>query len=156
MTSLLIKNVTAEPLLGEVRKLFSEYQRSLTIDLAFQHFEEELATLPGKYAPPRGRLYVAFVDDTATGCVALRPLQVGQCELKRLYVRPQFRGQGFGAMLAQQAIAAAKQIGYRQMLLDTLSSMQTAQALYQTLGFREIAPYYANPYKGTKYMCLDL
>lgn len=153
---MLIKSAAVEPWLDQVRLLFREYQQSLDTDLCFQHFAEELATLPGKYAPPRGRLYLAQADNLPAGCVAVRPLDEHRCELKRLYVRPQFRGRQLGKTLTQQAMAAAKEIGYRQMLLDTLPSMQTAQKLYHALGFREIAPYYANPLPGTKYLAVDL
>lgn len=151
-----IELVTSEPLLGKVRELFREYQISLGIDLAFQDFEEELATLPGKYAPPDGRLYVASVDEAPAGCIALRPLQRRQCEMKRLYVRPVFRGRDFGRRLALKVIAEAREIGYAEMYLDTLSTMTSAQRLYQSLGFTQVPPYRFNPIEGTQFMKLDL
>ena len=153
---MVIESVTAEPLVDRVRELFREYQLSLGIDLSFQDFEEELAGLPGTYAPPLGRLYIAFVDGVPAGCIALRPLGHGQCEMKRLYVRPAFRGQELGRRLAAKAIDEAREIGYTQMYLDTLPTMTSAQALYRSLGFRPVAPYRFNPIEGAQYMRLDL
>jgi len=148
--------VTSEPLLQQVREIFREYQASLDIDLCFQDFEKELVELPGKYAPPQGRLYAAFSDGLLAGCVALRPFQEEQCEIKRLYVRPQFRGQAIGKQLLQQVITEAQHIGYRQVLLDTLYAMTVAKSLYYSVGFREIPPYCFNPVKAAIFMCLDL
>lgn len=148
--------VTSDPLLQQVRELFQEYQASLDIDLCFQDFEKELLDLPGKYAPPQGRLYVAFSDGLLAGCVALRPLQEEQCEIKRLYVRPQFRGQDIGKQLLKQVITEAQRIGYHQVLLDTLYAMTAARSLYYSVGFREIPPYCFNPVKEAVFMCLDL
>ena len=153
---MVIESVTSDPLLGTVRELFREYQLSLGIDLSFQDFEEELAGLPGKYAPPLGRLYIAFIDDAPAGCIALRPLGQEQCEMKRLYVRPLFRGQDLGRQLAHKAIEEAREIGYTQMYLDTLPTMAAAQGLYRSLGFRPVAPYRFNPIEGAQYMRLDL
>jgi len=135
-----------------VRTLFREYERFLGVDLCFQGFEEELATLPGRYAPPQGRLLLAQVGEQAAGCVALRPLQeAGVCEMKRLFIRPAYRGQGLGLMLAQRIIHAAITVGYTVMRLDTLDTLERAMQIYETLGFQRCAPYYANPLPGVVY-----
>ncbi|MFN0041551.1 MAG: GNAT family N-acetyltransferase [Burkholderiales bacterium] len=138
------------------RHLFREYQTSLGVDLCFQGFEEELATLPGAYVPPRGTLLVAMQDEEALGCVGVRPLDSSRCEMKRLYVKPEGRGQGLGRQLAERAIAFARAAGYREMLLDTLPQMAEAQGLYAALGYTECAAYYENPIGGARYLALTL
>ena len=135
---------TAEQI-AVARELFLEYARSTSADVCFQQFDGEVATLPGRYAPPRGRLLLAFQQDLAAGCVALRELGDGICEMKRLYVRPAFRGQGGGGRLARRIIEEASEVGYQRMRLDTLASMERAIVLYQSLGFVAIAPYCHNP-----------
>jgi ribosomal protein S18 acetylase RimI-like enzyme len=146
---------------GDIRHaadLFREYAASLGVDLSFQAFEREVASLPGAYAPPSGRLLLLFRAPSIepAGCVALRKLDDSTCEMKRLYLRPQFRGSGAGRALAEAVIRGAREIGYRQMRLDTLPRMLGAQALYRSLGFREIAPYCFNPIPGTRYFEIDL
>lgn len=153
---MVLELVTAEPLLQQAREIFREYQLSLGIDLCFQDFEQEMADLPGKYAPPQGRLYLAFAEGVLAGCIALRPIQAGQCEIKRLYVRPQFRGQQLGKLLMEKILVEIKDIGYRQVFLDTLPTMTAAQSLYKSLGFREVPPYCFNPVSGAVFMRLDL
>ena len=142
--------------LKTIRQLFTEYVNGLEIELCFQNFKQELESLPGKYAPPDGRLLLALQDDQAVGCGALRKFEQGICEMKRLYVRPQFRGQRAGRKLAEALIEAARQIGYQRMVLDTLSSMKEAICLYESLSFCRTAPYYHNPSPRAVFMQLEL
>jgi ribosomal protein S18 acetylase RimI-like enzyme len=142
--------------LDEVRRLLREYAGSLPFALDFQDFEHEVTALPGEYAPPRGALFVARVDGSTCGCVAVRPLESGTCELKRLYVRAGRRSAGIGRLLTEAAIERARQLGYARMRLDTVPGMERAQALYLTLGFREIKPYRENPVAGARFLELEL
>ena len=141
----------------QVRRLFRAYADWLGVDLCFQDFERELAELPGCYAPSAGRLLIARVAGDVVGCVGLRPLEPGVCEMKRLWVEPGFAGRGIGRALAQSIIGAAREIGYERMRLDTIPErMPAAQRLYADLGFREIPPYYHNPLKGVVMLELGL
>lgn len=137
-------------------ELFREYQRALGVSLDFQGFEQELADLPGAYAPPEGRLFLARIEGTPAGCAALRPIAGAECEMKRLYVRAAARGSGLGVALARRVIEAAREAGYARVRLDTLPAMAAAQALYTRLGFRDTPPYNDNPIAGTRFMALDL
>ena len=146
--------------LPAVRSIFREYAASLHVDLCFQDFDAELASLPGEYATPRGSLLTALVDGALAGCCALRPLDSvdypNACEMKRLYVRPAFRGLGLGRQLVEATLDAARQAGYACVLLDTLSDMEAARALYEDLGFVEVPPYYHNPIAGAHYLRVKL
>jgi putative acetyltransferase len=143
--------------LEQIRRLFRAYADWLAVDLCFQGFEQELSLLPGCYAPPAGRLLLARVGGEAAGCVGLRSLESGICEMKRLWVEPGFGGRGLGRALAEAIIEAAREIGYVKMRLDTFPDrMPAAQHLYQSLGFREIAPYYHNPFEGVVMLELEL
>jgi ribosomal protein S18 acetylase RimI-like enzyme len=143
-------------LLDEARAIFREYASSLDVDLCFQDFEAELASLPGEYTAPQGALLLATVDGEVAGCGALRPLPgcdyANACEMKRLYVRPAFRRFGLGRLLAQALLDRGLQAGYSAMLLDTLDDMEAARGLYASLGFEEIPPYYFNPIPGAHYL----
>lgn len=134
------------------RRLFVEYADSLGIDFCFQGFQQELAELPGAYAPPNGQLLLAVADNEPIGCVALRKLENSICEMKRLYVRPGFRGQKIGRQLAEAIVEEAKGIGYRKMRLDSIRSLTEAAALYRSLGFVEISPYRFNPLSDAVFM----
>ena len=140
----------------QVRLLFLDYQAAIAVDLCFQGFAEELASLPGSYARPAGCLLLAVEGTAVLGGVALRPLTGSNCEMKRLFVRPAGRGRGLGRMLAERLIDEARAAGYGRMLLDTLPQMKEAQALYRSLGFGEVAPYYANPIAGASYFARSL
>jgi len=145
--------------LAATRDLFREYHDWLGIDLCFQGFAQELASLPGDYAPPRGRLLIAErigVPGEIAGCVALRPLDERRCEMKRLFVRLDQQGAGIGRRLVERLLAEARAIGYQSIVLDTLPQMRAAQPLYESLGFREIEAYYHNPTPGVRYLGLDL
>jgi putative acetyltransferase len=142
--------------LPAVRRLIEEYVRGLGVDLSFQEIDTELADLGAMYGPPRGRILLAHVSDEAAGCVALRALEPGTCEMKRLYVRPAFRGTGLGRRLALAVIETARLLGYDRMRIDTLPQMQAARKLYAELGFRVIEPYRFNPVPGTAFMELEL
>lgn len=138
--------------LDEIRAMLREYAAWLEVDLCFQNFEQELAGLPGDYSPPRGRLLIA----EGAGCVALRAIDHEICEMKRLYLRPQHRGSGLGRRLVQAIVDEARGIGYRRMRLDTMPKMASAQRLYASFGFQEIAPYRYNPEPGARFLELEL
>lgn len=143
--------------IAAIRELFLEYAQSLGFSLCFQGFDQELAGLPGDYAPPHGRLLLATSNGDPAGCVALHRLAEHICEMKRLYVRPEFRGKGLGRKLAKKIIAESRQLGYKKLRLDTVEPvMKMAVAMYRTLGFREIPPYRQNPIEGALYMELQL
>jgi len=142
---------------AQVRELFLQYAQSLGVNLCFQNFEQELAGLPGHYAPPDGRLLLAEYEGQLAGCVALHKWEAGVCEMKRLYLRPSFRGKGLGRVLAEAVIAEARNIGYQRMRLDTIEPiMKDAVEMYRKLGFQEIVPYRPNPIAGAMYMELQL
>ncbi len=151
---------TAPAELDGVRTLFVEYAAALNVDLCFQNFTAELQGLPGEYCAPRGGLLLATVDGELAGCCAMRPLDsvdyTNACEMKRLFVRPAFRGLQLGRMLAERILDSARLAGYACILLDTLDDMESARALYQELGFEEIPPYYFNPIAGAHYLKADL
>jgi len=152
----IIREAQTEIDIAQVRELFLEYQSTLGVDLCFQGFAEELASLPGHYARPAGRLLLASNDSAVVGVVAMRPILDNDCEMKRLYVRASGRGAGLGRQLTDALIKEARRAGYRRVLLDTLPTMSEAQKLYRSIGFVEIAPYCHNPIAGTRYMALTL
>lgn len=139
----------------EARELFREYAKDIGVDLCFQGFERELADLPGCYAAPAGTILLGVIDHAPVGCVALRPIEKGIGEIKRLYVKPQYRGRGLARELAEEAMRHAFQIGYRKVRLDTLATMKAARALYESLGFKEIPAYYDNPLPDVVYFERD-
>jgi putative acetyltransferase len=153
-----IVQAESESEIEQVRELFDEYVTWLDINLCFQNYDKEVADLPGDYAPARGRLLLALADDgVAAGCAALRDLGNGVAEMKRLFVRPAFRGQRLGWQLAEMIVAEARALGYEQIRLDTLpGKMDQAIAMYRVLGFKDIAPYYKNPVTGAVFMELEL
>ena len=146
--------------LEATRALILEYAKSLNVDLGFQNFEHEVLHLPGEYSAPRGSLLVATVNGAWAGCCAVRPLDTcdytNACEMKRLYVRPEFRGLGLGRLLAEAILEAARLAAYDCILLDTLDDMESARALYEELGFESIPPFYFNPIAGAHYLKADL
>lgn len=148
--------VDGTELVATARELFREYAAAIDTDLEYQGFTAELAALPVPYAPPRGALLIAKVDSSVAGCVALRPLDGRRGEMKRLYVRPAYRKSGLGKSLVEAVVDAARHIGYRELRLDTLPSMASAQALYRRLGFVEIPPYNTSHLPGTRFYSLDL
>ena len=157
MSGVIIRDAETAADIELTRTLFLEYAQALGFSLCFQGFDEELAGLPGKYARPHGRLLLAAHDELAAGCVGMRALQDGICEMKRLYVRPAFRGKRIGRLLAERLISEARGIGYTRMRLDTVvGKMADAVALYRRLGFVEIPPYCANPIEGAVYLELSL
>ncbi|WP_437941025.1 GNAT family N-acetyltransferase [Sorangium sp. So ce341] len=151
-----IEHAASAEQIEQVRTLFLEYQASLDVDLCFQGFAEELARLPGSYAPPSGRLLLCTVERAPHGCVALQAITSEDGEMKRLYVRPGQRGLGLGRRLVARVLDEARAIGYRRIYLDTLPSMARAAAMYEALGFKDVAPYRHNPVAGTRYMALTL
>ncbi len=162
---LVIEPASSKSAVASAAALMREYAAFLGADLSFQHFEEELASLPGKYAPPAGALLLASFAPSGgaaagsllvAGCVAMRPLEAGVCEMKRLFVRPEFRGSGAGKALASAIIEAARKAGYRAMRLDTLDRLGEAVGLYEAMGFRRIDPYYDNPLPGALFWEKDL
>ncbi|WP_397606722.1 GNAT family N-acetyltransferase [Silanimonas sp.] len=154
--SLVVRQATTDADLAMVRELFVAYREHLGIDLGFQQFDAELRDLPGAYAPPRGRLFLAMDEGVPLGCVALRAIDTRRAEMKRLFVRPEGRGRGVGRALIARVLDEARAIGYLEVVLDTLPSMTEAQELYARFGFRDIAPYAATPIAGTRFLALAL
>jgi putative acetyltransferase len=151
-----IVKANTETLVENAKELIREYAQSLEFDLGFQDFDKEMENFPGQYAPPRGCLYVALDANQPIGCVALRNLGQGVCEMKRLYVKPSLRGQKVGKLLAEIVIKAARDMGYDHLRLDTIPSMKQANMLYNALGFKQIAPYRFNPIEGATFFELNL
>jgi len=157
VTSACLKQAESPADVSRARELFLEYAKSLNFSLCFQSFDKELAELPGDYAPPDGRLLLLEQSGNLAGCVGLHKLDADACEMKRLYLRSEFRGRGLGLVLAKAIIDEARQIGYRRMRLDTVEPvMKDAVAMYQKMGFKQIAPYRPNPIDGAMYMELEL
>lgn len=157
MTGVTIFQASSPAQIAQARELFLEYAASLGFSLCFQNFDAELAGLPGDYTPPEGRLLLAEYEGQLAGCGSLHRLDPDICEMKRLYLRPQFRGKGLGRAIAERLIVDAREIGYQRMRLDTVGPvMKDAVAMYRKLGFKEIAPYRKNPMAGTLYMELEL
>ena len=142
--------------LEQVRQFFRNYAAWLGVDLDYQNFGDEMASLPGAYAAPAGRLFFAEFEGRPAGCVGIRPSSDGVCEMKRLYVEPDVRGNGIGRQLALAAIKAAKALGYRKVMMDTLPAMRIAVKLYRELGFKEAPAYYPTPVEGALFLALDL
>ncbi|WP_257458901.1 GNAT family N-acetyltransferase [Archangium lipolyticum] len=142
--------------IDQARTLILEYTKALGIDLGFQDFEQEMADFPGAYSPPSGRLLLALDGSDAAGCVGIRGLEQGACEMKRLYIRPAYRSHGLGRRLVEAALEQARAIGYSAMYLDTLPEMESAIRLYQALGFERTAPYYDNPIPGALFFRLQM
>lgn len=157
MDTVEVRQAQTEGEIEAARKIFRDYEAWLGLDLCFQGFEEELKNLPGKYAPPSGRLYLAYADEKLAGCIAMRKLEDGVCEMKRLFVLDEFRGQRIGVQLIERVIEEARKENYRAMRLDTFPpKMGKAVSLYESHGFRPVAPYYENPNEGVLFMELDL
>lgn len=157
VTDFVIFQAESSAHIAQARELFLEYAQSLNFSLCFQSFDKELASLPGDYAPPDGRLLLAEYDGRLAGCIALHRLDADICEMKRLYLRPEFRGKGLGRALAETIISEARRAGYKRMRLDTVEPvMKTAVEIYRKLGFKEITPYRPNPVAGTIYLELEL
>lgn len=150
-------NAESAAQIAVIRELFLEYANSLGFSLCFQSFDRELAGLPGDYAPPEGRLLLMECDGEPAGCVALHPLEAGICEIKRLYVRPRYRGKGLGRVLVERILSEARTAGYGRIRLDTVEPvMKDAVAMYRRFGFRDIPPYRENPIEGAMYLELEL
>lgn len=156
MVSAEIAEATSAEDFAAGKLLIEEYAAALGVDLCFQNFSEEIANLATLYGPPRGCLLIARNNNELAGCVAIRSREAAVCEMKRLYVRPPYRGAGLGRALAESVVGRARKLGYSRIVLDTLPSMAEAQPLYESLGFREVEGYYQNPLNGVRYMALEL
>ncbi|HZW09778.1 MAG TPA: GNAT family N-acetyltransferase [Phycisphaerales bacterium] len=152
----MVEVINGVEMIDAVREVLREYEREIGVNLCFQGFERELAELPGAYAPPRGALLVAIDGGEVAGCVALRPVDRATCEMKRLFVRPAWRGTGLGRRLALEIMDSARRAGYRRMRLDTLPTMTAAAGMYESLGFVDIGAYYESPIAGTRFMGVEL
>ena len=154
----MIKIITADSseLITKAKELVHEYALSLGVDLSFQDFETEISTFPEQYSPPQGRLLLAQWENEVVGCVGLRDSGGGKCEMKRMYVQPEYRGKGLGRALGERLISEARDIGYTHMRLDTVPAMEAAVSLYLSLGFKETEPYRFNPFKDAMFLELDL